>query len=429
MTSAIDEPASNATSRPEGRAWYMLALLVLIYIVGSIDRAVPLVIVEPLKKEFGLSDGQIGFITGFAYSVPYALAALPGGWLLDRFDRRALLAAAIGLWSLMTAVGGVAQSYLTLVLARVGVGALEAPASPGSLSLISDLFPPARRGGAITLYYAGTAVAQLLTFLVGGWLLLHFGWRTLFFIAAAPGLVLAALLMFTCREPARGRFDEGGKPQPAVSYRQALQAIGASPPLRHSIVGNMVSTGVNYAILVWTVSFLSRVHHISHEYAAMAVGVGIGAMMVVGALTAGFVIERFVGENRARLALVPACATAMTGLAGVAMCLMPSQPLVLASLGTLGFFMGANTGPGYATLVSQTGANMRASVLSLAKIASILIGNGVLAYATGKLSDVIGGAESIRWALLITVLVIFWATLEFAAVARGQRQADDRRDV
>ncbi|MDR7103666.1 MFS transporter [Croceicoccus sp. BE223] len=400
----------------------MLLLLALIYIFGSIDRAIPSVIVEPLKNEFALSDSQLGLLTGFAYSVPYALAALPTGWLIDRMDRRILLAISSTIWSLLTAVGAFAQSFTMLVLARVGVGASEAPASPGSLSLIGDLFPKERRGTAVSLYYAGTATGQMITFLVGGWLLLHFGWRSLFMIAAIPGLILAALLFFTCREPRRGQFDdEGVAAKEPVSYRKAMGTIVKSLPLRHAIMANMLMTGVQYAVMVWTVSLLVRIHGMSTERAAMAVGLAVGLVMMVGSLVVGFVADRYAKGDAARMATVPAIGTICAGLAGIAMCLMNSLVPALAFMALLAFFMGINTGPGYATLVSMTASNMRGSVLSVAKIASILVGNGCLAYFTGAASDLIGGEQSLRWALLLTVIFFFWAALHYALAARSWR--------
>ena len=407
------------TARSE-RPWYMLVLLALIYIFGSIDRMVPSVIVEPLKAEFQLSDSEMGFLTGFAYSIPYALAVLPAGWFIDRFDRRKLLSITAAIWSLLTAAGAGAQNYLMLVLARFGVGASEAPASPGSLSLIGDLFPKDRRATAVSLYYAGTAVGQLVTFLVGGWLLLQFGWRSLFLIAGVPGLLLAALLFFTCREPRRGQFDEDSNDKQPVSYGKALSAIAASPSLRQAIPANMLSTGVNYAIMVWSVSFLVRIHAMSPEYAAMTVGVAIGSIMMLGSIIAGLVADRYAKGDAGRVAQVPGIGTALAGILGIAMCLMPTLPLAIAFMAGLGFFMGINTGPGYATLVSLSDSNMRGAILSLAKLASILIGNGFLAYFTGALSDAIGSDDSIRWALLSTMLFFFWASFHFFMASRAK---------
>lgn len=405
-----------------GTSWYMLALLALVYIFGSIDRAVPSVIVEPLKQEFGLSDGQLGFLTGFAYSIPYALAALPAGWMIDRFNRRNLLSIAAVIWSFLTVVGAFAQSFAMLVLARFGVGAAEAPASPGSLSLIGDLFPRERRATAVSLYYAGTATGQLITFLVGGWLLLEFGWRALFLIAGLPGLVIAGLLFFTCPEPPRGQFDDEGDDKTPVSYKLAFRTILASAPLRHAITANMLTTGVNYAVLVWTISFLVRVHKMSHEYAAMAVGLGIGLVMMIGSICAGFIADRYARGDAARIAVVPAIGCSLAAVLGIVMCLMPGLNAALGFMAALAFFMGINTGPGYATLVTMTRSNMRGSVLSIAKIASILIGNGFLAYFTGAVSDLIGGGQSIRWALLLTLLFLFWASFHFFMAARAKRR-------
>lgn len=413
-----DEP------RVDPRSWYMLGVLVCVYIMGSVDRAVPSVVVEPLKGEFGLQDAQIGILSGFAYSVPYALAALPGGWLLDRLDRRRFLAFTTLVWSVLTMAGAAAQSFFILLLARMGVGASEAPASPGSLSLISDLFPPTRRGTAISIYYAGTAAGQLITFLIGGWLLMHFGWRSLFLIAGLPGIVLAGLLLVTSREPSRGRFDPsvGTSPRKAVSYVTALRWIGKSPPLLHSMTATMLSTGVQFSVMVWTVSFLARVHHLTPQRAAIAVGLAIGLMQTLGSLVAGPLSDRFSRGVSARLALVPAFFTLLAAVTGLAMCFAPTITGALVMMAIFAFLVGGVVGPGYATLVSLTESHMRGSVLSIAKLLSILIGNGVLSYMTGKVSDLLGGGEAIRWALAITLLFHLWAAFHFWMASRAARR-------
>ena len=321
--------------------------------------------------------------------------------------------------------GAMAQSYFTLVLARMGVGALEAPASPGSLSIIGDLFPKKKRATAVSLYYAGTATGQMITFLIGGWLLLHFGWRALFLIAGIPGLFFAAMLFFTCREPKRGRYDDEKEPAEPISYKLAVKSIAASMPLRNAIVANMLATGLNYTALVWAISFLVRIHGMSHEYAAMAVGLGIGFMMMVGSTIAGFAADRYSRGVVSRLARVPAFGCFFAATFGIVMCFMPSLPLALTAMCILSVFMGINTGPGYATLVSLSNPHMRGSILSLAKMISIL-GNGFFAFMTGELSDMIGGPESIRWAMVITIAIYYLASLQFTITSRSAARAEQQ---
>lgn len=419
----MNESASSAPAKAPPRSWYLLGILVLIYVMGSIDRAVPSLIVEPIKREFGVSDGQIGLLTGFAYSLPYALAVLPGGWLIDRFHRVRLLSLTTLVWSVLTMAGGIATSFAMLIVARIGVGAAEAPASPGSLSLIGDSFPPQRRGTAIGIYYAGTAFGMLVTFLVGGWLLMHFGWRTVFFLAGVPGLILAVLLLTTCREPLRGRFDrtERDIAQPKVSYAAAFAELRRSPPLRHSIAGMMLATGVQFSVMVWTVSFLIRIHGLANETAAIWVGLGIGLLQTVGSLIGGPLADKVSRGDPGRFALVPAVATFGAGATGVAMALAPGMAASVAFMGIFGVFVGCAIGPGYATVVGFTPAHIRGSMLSIAKLISILIGSGALTFFTGTLSDAIGGNDSIRWALAATLLFHFWAAFHFWSAWRTGR--------
>src|SRR5580658_2213154 len=189
--------------------WYLLGVLVLIYIMGTVDRAVLSVIAEPLKLQFHLSDKQLGALTGTAYSVTYALAVMPMGWLIDRVDRRALLSITVAIWSVLTAACAMSSSFIALVAARMGVGAAEAPVMPASLSLIADVIPKKQRNTAVSIYVSGAAVGQILIFIIGGWLLMHFDWRTVFLVAGGPAASLAALLYFTTREPERGALDSG----------------------------------------------------------------------------------------------------------------------------------------------------------------------------------------------------------------------------
>src|ERR1700761_7266547 len=155
------------TNHTGGRAygWYFLGLLTFIYIMGSIDRGGISGLAEPLKSHFQLTDQQIGILGGIGYSATYAIAALPSGWLIDRRNRRNLLSVTIAAWSFLTTFSAFASSFTILMIARLAVGAAEAPITPGSLSLIADIFPRDRRSTAVSFYYAGTAGGQIILFL------------------------------------------------------------------------------------------------------------------------------------------------------------------------------------------------------------------------------------------------------------------------
>src|SRR4029077_304628 len=156
-------------------------------------------IAEPLKLQFHLSDKQIGALTGTAYSVTYALAVLPMGWLIDRVDRRALLSITVAIWSALTAACAMSSSFIMLVVARMGVGAAEAPVMPASLSLIADVIPKRQRHTAISIYVSGAAVGQILIFILGVWLLMHFDWRRVFLVAGGPAAGLWGFFSFNTR--------------------------------------------------------------------------------------------------------------------------------------------------------------------------------------------------------------------------------------
>ena len=258
--------ASSLAGTAEGEAggghykWYVLGVLVLIYVMGTVDRAVLSVIAEPLKLQFQLSDKQVGVLTGTAYSVTYALAVLPMGWLIDRMDRRALLSITVAIWSVLTAACTMASSFITLIIARMGVGAAEAPAMPASLSLIADIIPKKQRNTAVSIYVSGAAVGQILIFIIGGWLLMHFDWRTVFLVAGGPAASLAALLDFTTREPERGALDtEPGtidaEPSPPRNVTRLIRDILGNRALCFAILAYTLVTGVGYRVTVWITLF------------------------------------------------------------------------------------------------------------------------------------------------------------------------------
>ena len=189
---------------PPPRRSATLCLLTLTLLVSFIDRNLLSTMFEPLNKELGLTDSQLGFLSGVAFSVCGALFGLAMGWLTDRLNRKHLLVCGITVWSLATAAQGLATSYWQLLLTRVLVGIGEATGGPVAHSMICDLFPPDERGRALSVWNTAIPAGTLLGLLLGGGITGSLGWRAAFIIVGLPGVVLAALVGLCAREPVRG---------------------------------------------------------------------------------------------------------------------------------------------------------------------------------------------------------------------------------
>ena len=409
--------------------WYVLVILVLIYIFGAVDRGVIAVITEPLKETFGLSDSQLGALGGLAYSLPYALFVLPMGWLVDRVNRRVLLSSTVTVWSLCTTLSAFAGNYASLIAARVGVGIAEAPASPASLSLIADTFPQRLRSTAVGVYYSGAAAGQFVIFVLGGWILLHFSWREVFLVAGIPGLVLAALLFFTTREPVRGAFDTVKRERApskglfgGPSPKQTIKEIFVEPALRNAVLANTFSTGVQYSLMVWLVSFFVRIHDLSVSEAAIWVGVGVGVTQSIGSLMVGPIADRYSQGDAARLALIPTVAIVAAFFSGLVMTLAPGLPAALVGLFAVAFFAGFFVATGYSLILSLAAPDMRGTTLATGKLLSVLVGGGFIPLLTGAVSDAIGGEDSLRPAVLATVMLYIVAAVLFGLAGLSARK-------
>jgi MFS family permease len=199
------------------RAWLTLAILIVVYVFNFVDRQILAILAERIKADLHVSDAQLGFLYGTAFAVFYAVFGIPLGLLADIGNRRSVIAAGLGFWSLMTALSGFARSFPQLALARVGVGVGEAAAAPAAYSMLSDLFPKRLRGTVLALYSAGIYIGSGLGLFIGAQIVERWdrayaigtapfglvGWQVAFLVVGPPGLLLAPLLLFI-REPVRG---------------------------------------------------------------------------------------------------------------------------------------------------------------------------------------------------------------------------------
>ena len=405
--------------------WYMLGLLVLVYIMGTVDRAVLSVIAEPLKLQFHLSDKQLGLLTGTAYSVTYALAVLPMGWLIDRVDRRALLSITVAIWSVLTAACAMSSSFIMLVAARMGVGAAEAPVMPASLSLIADVIPKRQRNTAVSIYVSGGAVGQILIFILGGWLLMHFDWRRVFLVAGGPAALLAVLFYVTTREPKRGALDAdlGAASakipiDPPRHVMKVIRDILGNTALCLAILGYTLVTGVGYSVTVWITSFLVRVHGMTVGQGAIWAGVGFGLCMTVGSLLAGPLADRLSDGDQRRVAIIPAVTTLLGAAAGTVMSLANGWVLAIAGLSVFALMAGFFISTATSLVLSLAAPSERGITMATNRLVSILFGSGLIPVMTGAISDAIGGAGSIRPALLFTTALLPLCTFCYATIYR-----------
>lgn len=409
----------------------MMALMLATYVINAIDRGVVSVVIEPLKEEFGLLDSEIGLITGLAFGVSYSLAVLPIGWLVDRFSRRNLLALLLALWSGMTALSGFATSFAQLFLLRIGVGATESGASPAMSSLISDLYEPAKRINAFSLMFVAVAVGGAVAAAGGGWIAEHHGWRAAFLVAGVPGLIVAVLLYTTTREPARGGLDERKRQSVAALPLAATLRFCIRQPSLLFVYGGAASGGAALSILaVWTIPFLMRSHGLSLVEAGAVVAVAFGSAVAVGAVTAALVVTR-VSRWRpaAGVILVGLTTLAAAPLAAVGL-LTDDVAVAIAALFVAKVFISSYLPIGTGVIVQVTDARMRGFAISVRDFLNNLVGYGVAPFVVGVISTAVGGTESLRQALLITLVATMVGTgLNFLAVARTLARDGERAEA
>lgn len=393
----------------------LLFLLALMYADNFVGRQILAVMIEPIKQEFGASDSAMGLISGLAFAAVYAVLGLPAGRLADRLPRTRLLAASCLLWALATMACGLAGGFLVLVLIRMAVATAEAPATPTAFSLIADLYPPHRRSFAISCFTAAPTFAALLGLAVGAWLVETHGWRTTFILIGLPGLLIAALLAVTVREPQRGRWEINHVPAaPQGMLRTALE-LWREPALRCLLIAGGFCTLSGYALAMWNASFLVRSHGLSLQQAGLLAGLVGGGVAAIGTLTSGWLTDRLAQRSRLWLIGIPLLGNLIGGLAIAAYLLWPAGtllhwgalavPTALLWCALACFFSVWWVAPSYTLITHLAAPDRRGTVMAMQTILSTILGVGLGPLATGMLSDLLlpaFGQESLRHALLAT---------------------------
>jgi MFS family permease len=421
--------AAQAGRRPEfSHAYtrYALGLLLVVYIVNFLDRQVIAILLQSIKRDLGLSDTQLGAFSGIAFAFLYSTLGVPIARWADRGVRRSIIALALFVWSGMTALQGLATSFFWLFAARVGVGIGEAGCSPPAHSLIADLFAPARRATALSIYALGIPIGGAIGFVGGAWLLETFDWRTALVVVGLPGLGLALLVRLTLREPTRGWWEGARVAQEQPSLAEVARMLRTRRCFVHMALAGALHAFYGYGATAFNPAFLERVHELS----PLTIGVWLGAIAattgVAGTFLGGFISDRVSTRDARWYAWLPGLGSLLVVPLVLLFYLWDEgrEALALAALPAL--MAGLYLGPTFAMTQALVPPRMRAQAAAVLLLILNLIGMGLGPQFVGVLSDLLAprfGVESIRWALLATVVVgALWSAVHYFLAARTLRE-------
>jgi MFS family permease len=427
------EPSTAAGALPivsPAARRYALGLLFCAYVVNYVDRQVVTILQDPIKADLGLSDTQLGFVTGLSFALFYAMLGVPIARLADLRSRKHIIAVSMALWSVMTAACAATTSFATLLLCRVGVGVGEAGLTPPAHSLISDYYPPARRSSALAIYSAAGTVGLMVGYMAGGWLNLLVGWRMTILIVGAPGILLALLVRLTLREPRRGQYDAPSLPAagaPAGTMWRGLATLWRNPAFRCLGFACGFHTLVTYGQGNWVAPFFGRVHHMSTAelgswMALLSIGPGLIGMLAAGYLTDWLVKRR----PHARMEVAIGSVLLIIPFE-IGAYVVDNAYVSIAMFAGSYAFAGAYLAPSIATAHMLVPSHLRASASAVIMLGINLIGLGMGPLIGGFLSDqwIAAGAgdQSLRYAMLAIIPSQAIALILFARVMGHETRA------
>ncbi len=305
----VDVPQAATPGR---RAWIALGILWFVYVLNFLSRQLPAILAKPIQDSLHVSDGKLGLVSGLYFAVFYCFISIPVGWIADKTSRSKVLAAACAIWSAATMACGLAHTYPQLVIAYMTVGFGEAGGVPPSYSIISDYFPPGRRGTALGLYNLGPAFGLTMGIAFGASIAATFSWRYAFLFLGSIGLFAAVAVLLFVREPRRGGLDRiSDQAVSKTGFWQTLAMFFARPSLRLAAFASGANQFITYGLSNFAVLFLMREKGMALKqiavYYAFVVLIGVGGAMFVS----GRLIDRYTRRSKQAYALVPAISLAL----------------------------------------------------------------------------------------------------------------------
>jgi predicted MFS family arabinose efflux permease len=401
----------NETAKPwalydDRRRTLFLVILFLVAALNNLDKTVITVVLEPIKREFGVSDTALGVLSGLSFALLYATLGIPVALAADRGNRKTIIGISLVIWSAMTMLCGLAQSFVQLVVARVGVGAGEAGGIPPAQSLIADYFPPERRARAITIFSGSMVVGYLLGLTVGAQVAAHFGWRATMIAAGAPGLLLALVAFRMLDEPRRHLAPPAARRERGAGMADLLR-IARTPSLAMIIVGITLYNAFSAGVFSFIPPYLMRVLKVPLPQIGLYYGALSASAALIGITLGGWLVGRLSVRDVRWQAWLCAGGLLVSLPFFELGFLMPSFPAFLAAVGIGMVALNVAYGVMYTSLHSVCGSSRRALAVAVSLFCSNLIGAGLGPVVTGLLSDAFTAAYGplgLRYAMMTAAL-------------------------
>ncbi|MEM9878568.1 MAG: MFS transporter [Pseudomonadota bacterium] len=398
-------------------ARYTLWLLMAVYTFSILDRQIISILAEDIKADLGLSDTQLGLLTGLAFALFYATLGIPIARLAERRSRTLIIAVCLTLWSVMTVAAGMARSFAHLALARIGVGVGEAGAMPASHSLIADRFAPEERSSAMAVFQLGVPAGVLFGFLIGGWVNAWLGWRETLIVVGVPGIVLAAIVYLTVKEPAR-------RTAAALesTFFADLKRLWSIPTYRYLTAASTFASMGGYAVLSWTPPLLLREYELTTAVVGTALALLNGIIGGLGTFGGGALGDRAARRDPKGPFKVAALATVLSGPLFLMAFLATSYVMTLVFLGCAFLFYLSWMGPHWAMVQSVAPQGTRATASAFILFILNLVGLGLGPLGIGIISDAFAAAgldAPLRSAMIVGTITFPLSALFFYLAGRS----------
>jgi predicted MFS family arabinose efflux permease len=398
----------------------MLGVLCFVYVLNFLDRQLLSILAKPIQDSLHVTDGQLGLIGGLYFALFYCFISLPVSWFADKTNRVRVVSLACSLWSAATMACGLSQNYPQLVAARMTVGVGEAGGVPPSYAIISDYFPPGRRGTALALYNLGPPLGQTLGVAFGASIAAAYSWRQAFIALGAVGVFTAVMVFLTVREPKRGGLDPAVAAPPPTeadtrsAFMQTVRLFFSRPSLWLTALACGATQIVTYGAGNFTTLLLIREKGMTLKevavYYALVVLIGMGG----GIFVSGRVIDRFTRRSRQAYAVVPAVTLAIAVLPFLGFVWAPSWPLALAFLIGPTFFNYFYLSSAVALVQEEVAPHQRVLSGALLLLVMNLIGMGVGPTFVGAVSDALRASHPQH-----SLQIAFYALLPVYGLAIG----------